>query len=49
MTSFSCARFSNSRKFFIAWRSSAKYKGGKALAWWVKQVEAKGWLERAMG
>ena len=29
----------------LAWKSSHK---GKALAWWVKQVNEKGWLERAM-
>ncbi len=30
---------------FLAWRGNHK---GKALAWWVKQVETKSWLERAM-
>ena len=29
----------------MAWRSNHK---GKALAWWVKQVMEKGWLDRAM-
>jgi DNA-binding transcriptional LysR family regulator len=32
-------------RLYLAWRSGRK---GKALAWWVKQVEAPGWLERAM-
>ena len=30
---------------YLAWRGNHK---GKALAWWVKQVETKSWLERAM-
>lgn len=29
----------------LAWRNSHK---GKALQWWVKQLEAKGWLARAL-
>ncbi len=30
----------------LAWQRSHK---GKALAWWVKQVSEKGWLDRALG
>lgn len=30
---------------YLAWKSSHK---GKALAWWLKQVNEKGWLESAM-
>ena len=33
-------------QLYLAWRSGHK---GKALAWWVKQVGDKNWLERAMG
>ena len=32
-------------QLYLAWRGSRK---GKALAWWIKQVQEKGWLERAM-
>ena len=34
-----------SSSLYMAWRGSHK---GKALAWWVKQVQEKGWLEHAM-
>ncbi|HTE13715.1 MAG TPA: LysR substrate-binding domain-containing protein, partial [Burkholderiales bacterium] len=34
-----------SSRLYLAWRSNHK---GKALAWWVKQVDNQGWLERAM-
>ncbi len=37
-----------STRLYLAWRSGRKNKEGKALTWWAKQVEAKGWLERAM-
>jgi DNA-binding transcriptional LysR family regulator len=33
---------------YLAWRSRDKLREGKALAWWIKQVQEKGWLERAM-
>ena len=32
-------------RLYLAWRGRHK---GKALAWWVKQVGEKGWLERAL-
>jgi len=34
-----------SSSLYMAWRGAHK---GKALAWWVQQVQEKGWLERAM-
>ena len=34
-----------STQLYLAWRGAHK---GKALAWWLKQVGEKGWLERAM-
>jgi len=35
-------------QLYLAWRSGAKYKGGKALTWWIKQLESKDWLQQAM-
>jgi DNA-binding transcriptional LysR family regulator len=32
----------------LAWRSSHKARQGKALAWWIQQLEEKDWLQRAM-
>ena len=35
-------------QIYTAWRSGRAHKPGKALAWWIKQLEAKGWLMKAM-
>jgi len=35
-------------QLFLAWRSARTRKPGKALAWWIAQLESDGWLERAM-
>jgi hypothetical protein len=32
-------------QLLVAWRGNQK---GKALAWWIKQLGEKGWLQRAM-
>ena len=32
-------------QLYLSWRNGHK---GKALAWWVKQIDVRGWLERAM-
>ena len=33
---------------FLAWRSTRGRKPGRALAWWIKQLEVENWLARAM-
>ena len=38
-----------STPLYTAWRSGRAHRPGKALAWWIKQLEAKGWLMKAMG
>lgn len=37
-----------SAQLYLAWRSSRGQRPGKALGWWIKQLESKGWFERAM-
>lgn len=37
-----------SSPLYLAWRSGRKAREGKALAWWIKQVQAEGWLGQAM-
>jgi DNA-binding transcriptional LysR family regulator len=32
----------------LAWRSGHKSREGRAQTWWIKQVQEKGWLDRAM-
>lgn len=36
-------------QLYAAWRSGRARRPGKALAWWIKQLEARGWLAKAMG
>lgn len=33
---------------YLAWRSGHKSREGKAQAWWIKQVQEKGWLDHAL-
>jgi DNA-binding transcriptional LysR family regulator len=33
---------------YLAWRSTRGRKPGKALAWWIAQLQSKDWLEQAM-
>lgn len=35
-------------QLYLAWRSGARAKMGKALTWWVQQVDSLGWLTRAL-
>ena len=35
-------------RLYAAWRSGRTHRPGKALSWWIKQMEVKGWLEHAM-
>ncbi len=35
-------------RLYLAWRSSRARKPGRALAWWIAQLQGKGWLERAL-
>lgn len=37
-----------SSPLYLAWRSGHKSREGKAQAWWTKQVQEKGWLDRAL-
>ena len=32
----------------VAWRSTRARKPGRALAWWIAQLQSKDWLERAL-
>jgi DNA-binding transcriptional LysR family regulator len=32
----------------LAWRSGRAHRPGKALSWWIKQLEAKDWLARSL-
>ena len=33
---------------YAAWRSGRTHRPGKALSWWIKQLEAKGWLVHSL-
>jgi DNA-binding transcriptional LysR family regulator len=35
-------------QLYAAWRSGRAHRPGKALSWWIKQIEPKGWLEHAL-
>lgn len=37
-----------SAQLYAAWRSDRAHRPGKALSWWIKQLESKGWLARAL-
>jgi DNA-binding transcriptional LysR family regulator len=37
-----------SSPLYLAWRSGHKAREGKAQAWWIKQVQEKGWLDHAL-
>jgi DNA-binding transcriptional LysR family regulator len=37
-----------SAPLYLAWRSGHKSREGKAQAWWIKQAQETGWLERAL-
>ena len=35
-------------QLYAAWRSGRAHRPGKALSWWIKQLEPTDWLERAL-